>query len=83
MSEDESRIRLAEIEGELEDLRNRVADLEKVSVKFSRTERMIEQLRPLLRTMTQLMAQLVKAAKQLASAATGSSSARRVAASSR
>ena len=54
-----------DLEGELEDLRNRVEDLEKVIVKFSRTERMIEQLRPLLRTMTQLMAQLVEAVKQL------------------
>ena len=37
----------------------------KVSVKFLRTERVIEQLRPLLRTMTMLMSQLVEAAKRL------------------
>ena len=60
MADEESRIRIAELEGELEDLRNRIADLEKVFVKFSRTERTIEQLRPLLLTMTQLMAQLVE-----------------------
>ena len=65
MSDEESRIRIADLEGELEDLRSRVADLEKVIVKFSRTERTIEQLRPLFRAMTQLMAQLVEAVKQL------------------
>ncbi len=39
MSDEESRIRIAELEGELEDLRNRVADLEKEHAASQKPQR--------------------------------------------